>query len=281
LGRSTASRDTRLADVSLLLSAPVAVRPTTDEFDDVVLETIDLATRDGVGTTALLSRPSADGVFPAVAVGAEGTGLNTYIRHLAATLSHLGFVVIVPDYYRGSGPPEPDNYDDFDTLMSFIEALDFRRAVHDLLDAIDYVQALPYVDAARVASWGYCTGGTLALFAACLRQDLGASVVFFPSQPTFPEHDDQKPVDVVDLMWNVACPLLVLIGDQDVVLPPDRLEHLRRRWDRWGIDLTVKVYPGGGHAFNAHGSTLYHQESDEHAWDDAIAFLSDTLHERT
>ena len=69
--------------------------------------------------------------------------------------------------------------------MSYIGALDFTRAVHDQCDGLDHLQGLPTVDASRVASWGYCTGGTLALFVACLRPDLAASVVFFPSQPTF------------------------------------------------------------------------------------------------
>ena len=255
----------------------MAPRPDADAYDDVVVETIDLPTCDGATTPTVFSRPVGDGPFPAIAIGAEGTGPNAYIRRVAATLSHLGFVVIVPDYYRGSGPPEPDNYDDFETLMSFIDALDFTRAVHDLLDAVDYVQQLPSVDATRVASWGYCTGGTIALFAACLSHDLAAAVVFFPSQPTFASHDAKRPVDVIDLVWNVTCPLMLLIGDQDVVLPADRLDDLRRRFEQWHVDATVNVYPGGGHAFNAHGSALYHRESDERSWDDAVDFARNRL----
>jgi carboxymethylenebutenolidase len=253
------------------------VRPDADDYADVVVETIDLATRDGASAPAVFSRPRGDGPFPAIAIGAEGTGPNAYIRRVAATLAHLGFVVIVPDYYRGDGPPDPDDYDDFETLMSHIDALDFTRAVHDLLDAVDYVQGLSYVDATRVATWGYCTGGTLALFAACLRHDLSAAVVFFPSQPTFGEHDAKKPVDVIDLLWNVTCPLAFLIGDQDIVLPPDRLADVIGRFEQWGIDVTVHVYAGGGHAFNAHGSVLYHEESDERSWDDAVEFVTRTL----
>ncbi len=218
-----------------------------------------------------------DGPFPAIAIGAEGTGPNTYIRRVAATLSHLGFAVIVPDYYRGSGPPEPDNYDDFETLMSFIGALDFTRAVHDLLDGIDYLQGLPTVDATRVASWGYCTGGTIALFAACLRHDLAASVVFFPSQPTFDPHTAKQPVDAIDLLWNITCPMAFLIGDQDPVLPADRLADVRQRFEQWGVDATITLYPGAGHAFNAHGSALYHEAADEQSWQDAVGFVTRRL----
>lgn len=255
----------------------MAPRPDTDDYEGGVVDVVQMRARDSALVPAVFSRPEGDGPFPAVVVGAEGTGPNTYIRRVAATLASLGFVVMVPDYYRGDGPPDPENYDDFETLMAYIDTLDFTRAVHDVLDAVDHVQALPYVDAARVASWGYCTGGTLALFAACLRHDLAASVVFFPSQPTFAAHDERRPVDVIDLLWNISCPLLFLIGDQDVVLPADRLADVRARFERWGVDATVNVYPGGGHAFNAYGSMLYHRESDERAWDDAVAFVTRVL----
>jgi carboxymethylenebutenolidase len=162
--------------------------------------------------------------------------------------------------------------------MSYIDALDFRRAVHDQCDALDHLRALPFVDETRIASWGYCTGGTLALFVACVRPDLAASVVFFPSQPTFAEHDAGRPVDAVDLLWNIACPIVFLIGDQDVVLPADRLDEFRGRLEQWNVDAEVLVYEGAGHAFNAHGSSLYHQGADEQSWQDATAFLAAHLH---
>lgn len=255
----------------------MTIRAETDQYDDVTIETIALPVRDGATTAALLCRPTSSGPHPAIAVGAEGTGINTFIRRLGATLAHLGYVVIVPDYYRGSGPPDPDAYDDFETLMSHINALDFRRAIHDLLDGIEYLHTLDDVDATRIASWGYCTGGTLALFAACLRPDLAAAVVFFPSQPTFDELDAKKPVHAIDLLWNIPCPLLLLIGDADVVLPAERLADFRRRLEQWGIDATINVYPGAQHAFNAHGSVLYNQEADERSWEDALAFAAERL----
>jgi dienelactone hydrolase len=71
--------------------------------------------------------------------------------------------------------------------------------------------------------------------------------------------------------------LLFLIGDQDVVLPEERLAEVRRRLDVWGVDATVRVYPGGGHAFNAHGSSMYHEASDEQSWEDAVDFVTRVL----
>ncbi len=251
--------------------------PDTDTYDGVTVETVAMPTRDGASTPTIVARPAGDGPFPAIAIGQEGTGPNTGIRRIAATLAHLGFLAIVPDYYRGGGAANPDDYDDVETLISLIDALDFTRAVHDLLDAIDFVQAMPEVDATRVATWGYCTGGTVALFGACLRSDLAASVVFFPSQPTFAVHDERRPVDVVDLLWNISCPLALLIGTEDPVLPAERLDDVRARLDQWGVDANVTTYEGGGHAFNAHGSSWYHREADENSWQDAVTFVTTHL----
>ena len=105
--------------------------------------------------------------------------------------------------------------------------------------------------------------------------------MFFPSQPTFDPHTAKKPVDVIDLVWNIACPLAFLIGDQDMVLPADRLADLNQRFDQWDVDATVVVYEGAGHAFNAHGSVLYNQAADEASWDDAVEFVMRQLNPGT
>src|SRR5204863_2463588 len=44
-----------------LTSALVTVVPDRDDYDDVVVDTIDLAMRDGSTTRAILARPIADG----------------------------------------------------------------------------------------------------------------------------------------------------------------------------------------------------------------------------
>jgi carboxymethylenebutenolidase len=254
----------------------MTTRPTSETYDDVVGETIRLAVRGGT-TTAFLYRPARPGLHPAVVVGAEGTGVNSFIRRVAATLAHLGYVTIVADYYRGGGPADPEDYSDVEEMMRHIHGLDFRRAVQDVLATLDYLQEQPDVDASRVASWGYCTGATLAMFAACLRHDLAAAVLFYPSQPTFDELGVTKPVHAVDLLWNISCPTLLLVGALDVVLTPDRLADLRRRADAWDVELTVALYPGAQHAFSAEGSSFFDRAADEQSWVDATAFLADRL----
>ena len=102
-------------------------------------------------------------------------------------------------------------------------------------------------------------------------------MVFFPSQPTFDPHTAKQPVDAIDLLWNIVCPMAFLIGDEDPVLPADRLADVRQRFEQWGVDATITLYQGAGHVFNAHGSALYNEAADEQSWQDAVESVTQQL----
>jgi len=179
----------------------------------------------------------------------------------------------VPDYYHGEGPRHVEAYDDFTEVIEHIGRLDFTCGARDLAGAVDAVRARPDIDQQQVCVWGYCTGGTLAWLAACMRGDVAAAVLFFPSQPTFTELGPRTPVQAIDLIWQLTCPTLFIYGDQDMVMPPDLLADVRTRIERWGIDAEVRQYPGAGHAFSAPWGALRHADADQAAWEDAVSFL--------
>ena len=235
-------------------------------------ETIARRARDGAEIDTLLFMPSGDGPHPAVVIGAEGTGITRVVRAIAGELASRGFVALVPDFFRGTAPEDPEDLSDIEAVMAVIGALDFRRATHDLVDTIEYARTLSSVDPARVATWGYCTGATLALLAAELDPHLAAAVLFYPSQPTFDVLDDRKPVHPIDLMWNLRCPTLIIYGDEDVIMPAERLADLRRRATAWQVDLELNVYPGAGHAFCTDYPGFLHQPAADKALNDALAF---------
>jgi carboxymethylenebutenolidase len=218
-------------------------------------------------------KPAGDGPHPAVVVGAEAYGPNEFSHGVQARLAEIGYASVVPDYYRGEGPTNPEAYDDFTEVVEHIGRLDFTRGARDLARAVDALRADPDVDGRRVAVWGYCTGGTLAWLAACLRGDVAAAVLYFPSQPVFHELGPLTPVNALDLVWQLTCPTLFIYGDADPVMPPELLADLRGRIDQWGVDAEVRLYAGAGHAFSAPWGVMRHDEADRAAWDDAVAFL--------
>jgi carboxymethylenebutenolidase len=256
---------------------PLQAGPPADAYDDVRPDRISLTGRDGARFEALSYLPEGPGPFPAVVIGAEGTGVNAFIQRVGASLAHAGIVTVVIDPYRFDGPPDPEAYEDFDTLIAYINALDFVRATHDMLTGVEHARALPTVDPERVAVWGYCTGATLALLAACTDPRLAAAVLFYPSQPMFDALGDLTPAHPLDLMWGIRAQTLVLYGDDDVVMPAQRLAELRRRLEIWHVPHEVAIFAGAGHAFCSEVSLLFHQESANAGWQRALAFAVDTL----
>jgi carboxymethylenebutenolidase len=226
--------------------------------------------RDG---SLSLVMPAGRGPHPAVVLGAEAYGPNPFIHGVQGRLADLGYASVVPDYYHGHGPTNRESYDQFDEVIEHIARLDFTRASRELSRAVDALQASPEIDPRRVAVWGYCTGGTLAWLAACLRGDLAAAVLFFPSQPVFDELGPATPVHPVDLLWQLTCPTLFIYGEDDFVMPPELLEDVRARIDRWDVDAEVRLYPGATHSFTAPWGDMRNEDADRASWEDATAFL--------
>lgn len=227
---------------------------------------------DGKTLPTLVFTPDRPGPGPAIVVSPEAFGINQFTRGVASRLCDAGYVVVVPDYYHGAGLADPENYTDFSEVFEFMEALDFAQGTHDVMAAIDHARAMPEVDAERVGVWGYCTGSTLAMMATSLDRRLAAAVWFFPSQPTFPELTPKRPVHALDLIWNISCPVLLIVGDQDELLVPV-VPEFRKRFEQWGVAHDIRIYPGAGHAFSAPVPPLRNDAADRASWSDAMAFV--------
>jgi carboxymethylenebutenolidase len=240
-------------------------------------KTITIPTFDGATTSAYLALPAGPGPHPAVVIGAEALGVNIFIRELAEDLARLGYVTIAADYFRGKGPAEPDNYLDFTDVMRAVGLLDFRAATYDQMAAANWLRNQKQVDPARIAVWGYCTGGSLSMLAACLDRNLAAAILFFPSQPYFNAIDAQHPAHPMDMVWNIACPVMIIYGDRDPLMPPERLAELRKRLADWKIENEIKIYKDCSHAFTAETPDLYNPQAAAEATREAKEFLARKL----
>jgi carboxymethylenebutenolidase len=74
------------------------------------------------------------------------------------------------------------------------------------------------------------------------------------------------------MLWNVACPVLLILGEQDQMLV-DLIPEFRRRFEAWGIDHQINIYLDAGHAFSAPVPPLRNDAADKASWADAIAFV--------
>lgn len=203
--------------------------PNTVDFANVTY-----ANEEGVALLGYLARPAGDGPFPAVLMLHEWWGLNEGITELADAMAEQGYVVFVPDAYRGK----------LATQIPF--ALYLRLStpeveIHADLDAgLDYLRGLADVDPARVATVGFCFGGQQALQMSLRRpDDLAATVMLYGSLVT----------EAAQLGPLREQPFLGIFGATDGQIPVSEVRAFEAALNSLNAPATITIYEGVGHAF--------------------------------
>ena len=216
---------------------------------------------DGTALKGYLARPTGSGDHPGVLLIHEWWGLNTDITRLADALAAEGFVVLAADAYRGKVAADA-------ATAGQLTQSTASTAAPDLDAAYQYLSTLPGVRPGKVASWGFCYGGSQSQRLATRTPGLAATVVFYGGGPP------QKPEDLG--VWSDKTPFLGVYGKKDGSIPADQIRSFEGALESRGIPATVTRYPDVGHAFVK--STTFNQGgAADRAWHEAVAFLKVTL----
>lgn len=201
------------------------------------------------------------GPRPAVVL-LHGWGGNASTLLPAAQMLHrAGYAVLLPES-RNHGRSDRD---DHSSLPRFAEDLD---------SALDWLSAQPCVDAGGLIALGHSVGGAAALLSASRRRDLRAvvSVSAFAHPEQVMRHrlaawhvrywplgwlvnryvekvigarfDDIAPLNT---LRRVKCPVLLLHGRQDAMVPIDQARTL---WRHRGADVTLIECDGTHEGFD-------------------------------
>ena len=197
----------------------------------LIAEMVQYADADGETLMGYLARPAEGGPYPAVVVIQEWWGLDDHIKELARRFAGEGFVALAPDLYHGAVTTEPDE------ARKLVMELDMAKAVQEIRQGIDFLQAQGYVAGPKVGVVGFCLGGGLVLQTALVEEDMGAGVVFY-GRPLEPEQAAQ-----------VKAPILGLFGAEDQGIPVDAVQAMHAAFDEAGITNEMHVYEGAPHAF--------------------------------
>jgi len=207
----------------------------------------------------LATDDTRSGKRPAVLVCHEGPGLDDHAKRRAEQLAELGYVAFALDYH-GGGVPVP-----LDQMMERLMPLmsDPERVRRLGKGGLDVLLAHPDADLARVAAIGYCFGGTMALELARGGADLKAVVGFHSGLQTTRPEDAQ----------NIKGRVLVCIGTEDPLIPPDQRTAFEEEMRAAGVDWRMNLYGGAAHSFtNPRASEAgmpgieYHGPTDARAW---------------
>jgi len=216
----------------------------------------------GVTLSGYLAKPNGNGPFPAVLMIHEWWGLNRDIARLADALAQEGYVVLAADAYRGGLGTTPQE------AMQLVRGTPQEQIAADLDAAFDYLSSRDDVDSSRVAVQGFCFGGTQSMYMGTRNPDLAAVVIFYGSGP----------ITEADKLGSMkqAGPVLGIYGQEDSNIPVTQVRQFETAMNARGVEHTVTVYPGVGHAF-VKSSTYNDGGTAQKAWEQMVGFLNKTL----
>ena len=181
------------------------------------------------------------------------------VKERARRLASLGYVAFALDYV-GDGKLLA-----MEETMAMLAAY---RAAPERIRAIgraslDILRAQPEVDAARIAAVGYCYGGTAVLELGRDGADVGCIVGFHSGLATT-RPDDAK---------NIKGKVLVCIGAEDPLIPPEQRLDFEREMRAGKVDWRLYLFGGAVHGFAnpdadkaKHPALAYHRPTDERSF---------------
>lgn len=212
-----------------------------------------------------------DAPHPAVLVVHEWWGRGAHSDRSAEDLAHLGYVGFAVDMYGdGRSTTDPAKAGEWSGEIKKDPALGMRR----FRAALDYVRGLPEVDGSRLASIGYCFGGTVCLEAAWAGTDL-RGVVSFHGGLTTPSAE-QVP--------GVKASILVCHGANDPFAPKEAVDGFVKSMRDGKFDWEMIQYGNAVHSFTNHeadGSfnpgVKYNWKAAARSWELMQSFLAERL----
>ncbi len=205
------------------------------------------------------ARPKGAGKLAGVIVIHENRGLNPHTEDVARRVALEGFIAVAPDALTPLGGT-PENPDDARALF---QKLDREANTKNFVAAVAYLKTHPQATG-KVGCMGFCWGGGVTNQVAVHSPDLAAAVPFYGVQPA--------PEDVPKIKSAL---LIHYAGDDERINAgiPAFEEALKKA----GVDYTIHMYEGAGHAFLNDAGTRYNKEAADLAWKRTISFLKDKL----
>jgi carboxymethylenebutenolidase len=235
----------------------------------------------GSSMPAYLARPD-DGVpRPAVIVLQEIFGVNAEVKRITDLVASAGYVGLAINYYHRTHPALNEPYTAEGLQNGFKAAGPVTRAglAADVGAAVAWLGAQPFVQAGKIATWGFCFGGTVAFYTATL-PGIAAAIAFYGGHIANPLPSGE-PEMLADAA-KVHAPLLLAFGGQDDYIPPAAIEKIRTALTGAGKTFDIQVYPDQGHAFFRDSSAAMGRgdatgKAVDDAWTRVQAFLRRTL----
>lgn len=204
------------------------------------------------------------GSGPGVIVVQEWWGLVDHVKDVADRFAAAGFVALAPDFFHGARTDEPDE------AQRLLMGLAMDRAAKDIQGAAQYLARRDEVSGDRVGVVGFCMGGSLALWAGALADEVKVAVGFYPAIPW----------EKMSPSWGsyTGKSAMIHASEEDGTSRAEGIQTAVHGIRAAGGDVEVYDYPGSKHAFfNDQRPEVHHPAHSDQAWRRTVDLLSSRL----
>ncbi len=206
---------------------------------------------------------------PGVLVVHDWMGVGPFAKKQADRLAELGYVAFVADIYGKE--TRPANMKEASAAAGKYKA-DRKLLRERAAGALAVLAKSDKVDSKRLATIGYCFGGTTALELARSGADILACVSFHGGLDT-PTPDDAK---------NIKAHVLVMTGADDPNVPTAQVQAFEEEMRSAKVDWQLISYGNAVHSFtnpaagndNSKG-VAYNEKADKRSWETMKDFFKE------
>ena len=194
-------------------------------------------------------------------------GLSDWIRSVADQLAADGFIAVAPDLISGMGPGGggTDSARSRDDVVKLIRGLSPEETTKRLNAIFGFAKKIPSANG-KVATMGFCWGGSSSYAYAVSQPDLNAAVVYYGTSPDS------------GALASVKAPVLGLYGGDDARVNAT-IEPASKEMKRLGKTYEVEIYEGAGHGFlrQQSGKEGANMSATKKSWPRTVEFLRKNL----
>ncbi len=186
--------------------------------------------------------PETNEKVPTVLVIHENKGLNDWARGLADQVAEAGYIAVAPDLLSQFDAAHADTaaFASDDERTKALMTLDPAQVMSDLQAVADWAKTIP-ASSGKIASAGFCWGGSQSFRLATQSDDLATAMVFYGTGPAD-----------ANVYENIDVPVVAFYGGADERVNAT-IAASEQAMKAAGKTYDYVIYEGAGHAFMRSG----------------------------
>jgi len=211
--------------------------------------------KDGFHFGAYLAEPEGK-PKGGVVICQEIFGVNPYIESVCDFYTKAGYLTIAPTLFdRIERDVNIKNSPaGVQRGIQISSKVDWDQALDDVEKSLETIRA---AGAQKFGAIGFCWGGTLAWLLAC-RREIHCAVAYYGAEIEHFPHE------------HARHPVIMHIGEEDPVIPPEKLESIKKAQ----AGTPIFTYPKGSHGFDNEARPKYDPATVKLARERTLEFLS-------